>query len=93
MFNSKSTLLFTWMISFNADESCRLISLGANNKHSLLGYFKLSQGEGGVTSAICSAPGTAELGLAEGTTLYTLSAPLIDLFGGNVLVINEPVPY
>ena len=81
-----------WMISFNADESCRLIILGANNKHSLLGCFKLSRGEGGVTSPTCSAPGTAELGLAEGT-LYTLSAPLIDLFGGNVLVMNEPVPY
>lgn len=44
-----------------------------------------------LTSAICSAPGTAELGLAEGT-LYTLSAPLIDLFGENVLVMNELFP-
>lgn len=43
-------------------------------------------------SAICSAPGTAELGLAKGT-IYTFSAPLVDLFGENVLVINEPFPY
>lgn len=80
------------MTSFNTDESCRLLILGADNKHSLLGYFKLSRGEGDVTSAICSALETAELGLAEGT-VYTLSAPLIDLFGENVLVINGPFPY
>ena len=80
------------MTSFSTDESCRLLILGADNKHSLLGCFKLSRGEGDVTSAICSALGTAELGLAEGT-VYTLSAPLIDLFGENVLVINGPFPY
>lgn len=45
-----------------------------------------------LTSAICSAPGTAERGLAEGT-VYTLSAPLINFVWGTVLVINEPFPY
>lgn len=45
-----------------------------------------------LTSAICSALGTAERGLAEGT-VYTLSAPLIDFVWGKVLVINEPFPY
>lgn len=80
------------MTSFNTDESCHLLILGANNKHSLLGCFKLSLGKGDVTSAICSALGTAEQGLAEGTA-HTLSAPLIDLFGENVPVINGPFPY
>lgn len=45
-----------------------------------------------LTSATCSAPGIAERGLAE-RPAYTLSAPLMDLFGENVLVINEPFPY
>lgn len=45
-----------------------------------------------LTSATCSGPGTAEGGLAEGPA-YTLSAPLMDLFGENVPVINEPFPH